>query len=51
MQEEKEMTENKMFGWHHQHNGHEFKQAVGDGVGQGTLGMLKSMGLQRAGQD
>ena len=36
-QEEKEMTEDKMFGWHNQHNGHEFMQAVGDGVGQGTL--------------
>ena len=23
-----------MVGWHHQHNGHEFEQALGDGGGQ-----------------
>ena len=26
-----------MVGWHHQLNGHEFEQALGDGEGQGTL--------------
>jgi len=26
-----------MVGWHHQHNGHEFKQVPGDGEGQGSL--------------
>ena len=36
-QEEKGMTEDEMVGWHHQLNGHEFKQALGDGVGQGSL--------------
>ena len=32
-QEENGMTEDKMVGWHHQCNGHEFEQAprVGDG--------------------
>ena len=32
-QEEKGMTEDKMVGWHHRLNGHEFEQAlrVGDG--------------------
>ena len=30
-QEEKGMTEDKMVGWHHQLNGHEFEQALGDG--------------------
>ena len=30
-------TENKMVGWHHQLNGHEFEQAPGDGNGQGSL--------------
>ena len=25
------MTEDKMVGWHHQLNGHEFEQALGDG--------------------
>ena len=31
------MTEDEMVGWHHQLNGHEFEQAVGDGEGQGCL--------------
>ena len=26
-----------MVGWHHQLNGHEFEQALGDGEGQGSL--------------
>ena len=33
--QEKGMTE--MVGWHHQLNRHEFKQALGDGEGQGSL--------------
>ena len=36
-QEEKGMTEDKMVGWHHQLNGHEFEQAPGDSEGQGNL--------------
>ena len=36
-QEEKEMTEDKMVGWHHWLNGHESEQALGDGEGQGSL--------------
>ena len=36
-QEEKEMTEDEMVGWHHQLNGHELEQASGDGEGQGSL--------------
>ena len=35
--EEKGMTENKMVGWHHQFNGHEFVQTPGDGEGQESL--------------
>ena len=31
------MTENKMVGWHHGLNGHEFEQAQGDSEGQGSL--------------
>ena len=31
------MTEDKMVVWHHQLNGHEFEQALGDGEGQGSL--------------
>ena len=36
-QEEKGSTEDKMVGWHHQLNGHEFEQAPGDNEGQGSL--------------
>ena len=31
------MTEDKMVGWHHQLNGHEFEQAPGVGDGQASL--------------
>ena len=31
------MTEDKMVGWHHQLNGHEFEQVLRDGEGQGSL--------------
>ena len=36
-QEEKGMTEDKMVGWHHWLNGHEFEQTPGDSEGQGSL--------------
>ena len=36
-QEEKGMTEDKLIGWHHGLNGHEFEQAPGVGDGQGIL--------------
>ena len=36
-QEAKVMTEDEMVGWHHKLNGHEFEQAPGDSVGQGSL--------------
>ena len=29
------MTEDEMVGWYHQHNRHEFAQALGDGKRQG----------------
>ena len=31
------MTEGEMVGWHHQLNGLEFEQILGDGEGQGSL--------------
>ena len=31
------MTDNEMVGWHHQLNGHEFEQMLGDGEGLGSL--------------
>ena len=36
-QEEKGMTEDEIVGWHHQLNGHEFEQTMGDSEGQGSL--------------
>ena len=30
------MTKDKMVGWHHRLNGHEFEQAPRDGEGQGS---------------
>ena len=36
-QEEKGEVEDKTVGWHHQLNGHEFEQALGDSEGQGSL--------------
>ena len=37
MKEEKGTTEDEMVGWHHQLNGHEFEQTLGDSEGQGSL--------------
>ena len=45
------MTEDEMVGWHHQLNGHDFEQTMGDSEGQGKPGVLQSMGLQRVGHD
>ena len=36
-QEQKGTTEDKMVGWHHWLERHEFEQALGDGEGQGSL--------------
>ena len=36
-QEEKEMTEDEMVGWHHLLDGYEFEQAPGVGDGQTVL--------------
>ena len=35
--QEKRVIEDKMVGWHHQLNGHEYEQTPGDGEGQGSL--------------
>ena len=45
------MTEDEMFGWHHQLNGHEFEQVPGIGDGQESLACCKSRGLQRVTHD
>ena len=33
-QKEKRVSEDKMAGWHHWHNGHELGQSLGDGEGR-----------------
>ena len=45
------MTEDKIAGCHHQLNGHEFEQTLGDGERQRKPGMLQSMGSQKVGHD
>ena len=40
------MTENKMFGQDHQLNGHEFKQTLRDGEGQGSLACFSPWGCK-----
>ena len=40
----KEATQDKMVGWHHQLNGHEFEQTPGDGEGQRSLVCCSSWG-------
>ena len=47
------MTEDKMVGWHHQLDRHEFEQAPGDGKAHATMwtGMLQSMSSQRVRYD
>ena len=37
-------TEGEMIGWHHQLNGHELEQTLGDGEGQGSLGYFSPWG-------
>ena len=44
------MTEDEMVGRHHQLNGHEFKEASGDGDGQGSLVCCSPWGY-RVGHD
>ena len=47
-QEEKGTTEDKMVGWHHWLNGHEFEQTLGDGEGQGSLACCRSRGWKES---
>ena len=43
-QEEKVATKDEMVGWHHELNGHEFEQALGDSEGQGSLACCSPWG-------
>ena len=42
------MTEDEMAGWHHQLNGHESKQTLGDSGGQGSLACFSPQGCQES---
>ena len=43
-QKEKQAAEDEMVGWHHQLNGHESEQTLGDSEGQGSLACCSSWG-------
>ena len=40
------MTVDKIVGWHHRLDGHEFEQALGDGEGQGSLACYSPWGCK-----
>ena len=42
--EKKGTTEDEIVGWHHQLDGREFEQALGDGEGQGSLACCSAWG-------
>ena len=42
---EKGTREDKTVAWHHQLNGYESEQALGDGEGQGSLARCKQSGV------
>ena len=42
------MTEGEMVGWHHQLNGHEFEQALGDSERQGNLMFCSPWGCEES---
>ena len=46
--QEKGMTEDKMVGWHHWLNGHEFEQILGAGKGQGSLACSSPWGRKES---
>ena len=41
-------TEDEMVGWHHQLDGHEFEQALGDSEGQGSLVCCSPQGCKES---
>ena len=45
------MTEDKMVGWHHQLDVHEFEQDLGVGYGQGSLVGYSPRGRKELGHD
>ena len=47
-QEEDKMAEDEMVGWHHQLNGREFEQSLGDSEGQGSLACCSPWGCKES---
>ena len=45
--QEKGMTEDKIVGWHHWLNGHEFQQSPGDDIGQGRLACCRPLDCKK----
>ena len=46
--QEEMVAENEMVGWHHQLNGHESEQTLGDGEGQGSLACYNPCGCKES---
>jgi len=42
------MTKDKVVGWHHQLNGHDCEQAIGDREGQGSLACYSVCGCKES---
>ena len=42
------LTKDKMTGWHHRLNGHEFEQTPGDSEGQGSLACCSPWGHKKS---
>ena len=42
------MAKNEMVGWHHQCNGHEFEQTLGDGEGHESLSCCSPWGHKKS---
>ena len=45
---EKGTAEDEMVGWHHQFDGHEFEQTLGDVEGQGSLSFFSPWGSKES---
>ena len=45
---EKGAAEDEIVGWHHQLNGHEFEQTLGDSGGQGNLACCSLWGRRES---
>ena len=42
------MTEDKLVGWHHRLNGHEYEQTLGESDRQGSLACCSPWGLKQS---